>query len=126
LCILKGLVDDKANSAGDNSIAFNVATATSDNNAVNKGQLDTELALKPNSTSVTNEINTRIANEFTARNNRSLAFEHMILASYQLSRQIHGNYYLQWNTTYQGRLKVWFLLLETQDLICLPLDLKLN
>ena len=65
--ILKGLVDDKANSTGDNSIAFNVATATSDNNAVNKGQLDTELALKPNSTSVTNEINTRIANEFIAK-----------------------------------------------------------
>jgi hypothetical protein len=38
----------------DNSIAFNVAVATSDNNAVNKGQLDTELALKPDSTSVTN------------------------------------------------------------------------
>jgi hypothetical protein len=35
--ILKGLVDDKANSTGDNSIAFNVAVATSDNNAVNKG-----------------------------------------------------------------------------------------
>jgi hypothetical protein len=51
----------------DNSIAFNVAVATSDNNAVNKGQLDTGLALKPNSTSVTNEINARITNEFTAR-----------------------------------------------------------
>jgi hypothetical protein len=43
--ILKGLVDDKANSTGDNSIAFNVAVATSDNNAVNKGQLDTEQCL---------------------------------------------------------------------------------
>jgi hypothetical protein len=39
------------------AIAFNVAVATSDNNAVNKGQLDAGLALKPNSTSVTNEIN---------------------------------------------------------------------
>ena len=77
--ILKGLVDDKANSTGDNSIAFNVATATSDNNAVNKGQLDTELALKPNSTSVTNEINTRIANEFTARNNRSFGYSETVL-----------------------------------------------
>jgi hypothetical protein len=38
--ILKGLVDTKANSTGDNSIAFNVAVATSDNNAINKGQLD--------------------------------------------------------------------------------------
>jgi hypothetical protein len=47
-------------------IAFNVAVATSDNNAVNKGQLDAGLALKPNSTSVTNEINARITNEFTA------------------------------------------------------------
>jgi hypothetical protein len=36
--ILKGLVDTKANSTGNNSIAFNVAVATSDNNAVNKGQ----------------------------------------------------------------------------------------
>jgi hypothetical protein len=53
--ILKGLVDDKANSTGDNSIAFNVATATSDNNAVNKGQLDTELALKPDSTQISDE-----------------------------------------------------------------------
>jgi hypothetical protein len=35
--------------------------------AVNKGQLDAGLALKPNSTSVTNEINARITNEFTAR-----------------------------------------------------------
>jgi hypothetical protein len=34
--------------------------------AVNKGQLDAGLALKPNSTSVTNEINARITNEFTA------------------------------------------------------------
>ena len=65
--ILKGLVDSKANSTGDNSIAFNVAVATSDNNAVNKGQLDAGLALKPNSTSVTNEINARVANEFIAR-----------------------------------------------------------
>ena len=65
--ILKGLVDSKANSTGNNSIAFNVAVATSDNNAVNKGQLDAGLALKPNSTSVTNEINARITNEFTAR-----------------------------------------------------------
>jgi hypothetical protein len=31
--ILKGLVDSKANSTGNNSIAFNVAVATSDNNA---------------------------------------------------------------------------------------------
>jgi hypothetical protein len=31
--ILKGLVDTKANATGDNSIAFNVAVATSDNNA---------------------------------------------------------------------------------------------
>jgi hypothetical protein len=38
-----------------------------DNNAVNKGQLDAGLALKPNSTSVTNEINARVANEFIAR-----------------------------------------------------------
>jgi hypothetical protein len=65
--ILKGLVDNKADSTGNNSIAFNVAVATSDNNAVNKGQLDAGLALKPNSTSVTNEINARITNEFTAR-----------------------------------------------------------
>jgi hypothetical protein len=43
------------------------SVATSDNNAVNKGQLDAGLALKPNSTSVTNEINARITNEFTAR-----------------------------------------------------------
>jgi hypothetical protein len=50
-----------------NSIAFNVAVATSDNNAINKGQLDAGLAQKPNSTSVTNEINARITNEFTAR-----------------------------------------------------------
>jgi hypothetical protein len=48
------LVDSKANATGDNSIAFNVAVATSDNNAINKGQLDAGLALKPNSTSVTN------------------------------------------------------------------------
>jgi hypothetical protein len=34
---------------------------------VNKGQLDAGLALKPDSTSVTNEINARITNEFTAR-----------------------------------------------------------
>jgi hypothetical protein len=45
------LVDNKADSTGNNSIAFNVAVATSDNNAVNKGQLDAGLALKPNSTS---------------------------------------------------------------------------
>jgi Holliday junction resolvase-like predicted endonuclease len=49
-------IDSKANSTGDNSIAFNVAVATSDNNAVNKGQLDAGLALKPNSTSVTNDL----------------------------------------------------------------------
>jgi hypothetical protein len=30
-------------------------------------QLDAGLALKPNSTSVTNEINARVANEFIAR-----------------------------------------------------------
>jgi hypothetical protein len=39
----------------------------SDKVAINKGQLDAGLALKPNSTSVTNEINARITNEFTAR-----------------------------------------------------------
>jgi hypothetical protein len=55
--VLAVLSDSKANSTGNNSIAFNVAVATSDNNAVNKGQLDAGLALKPNSTSVTNEIN---------------------------------------------------------------------
>jgi hypothetical protein len=31
------------------------------------GKLDAGLALKPNGTSVTNEINARITNEFTAR-----------------------------------------------------------
>jgi hypothetical protein len=49
-------LDNKADSTGNNSIAFNVAVATSDNNAVNKGQLDAGLALKPNSTSVTNSM----------------------------------------------------------------------
>jgi hypothetical protein len=38
-----------------------------------------QLALKPNSTSVTNEINTRIANEFIARNNRSFGYSETVL-----------------------------------------------